>query len=120
MKNETLEQRLREKLPAPAPRPGFETRIQAMAREPSLRKKSGLLRLLALPALALIVAALILLPRDEPAPQAVVEVPDTPPAPVVRLEEPVSREYQGLKNDAQWTLSLFRNTLPSIPLAPPK
>jgi len=117
MNQDPLEKRLREKLPAIPPRPGFETRLQAMAREPSLSKKSGLLRHLALPALALVVITFIFATREKP--QATSPVVKQSPANTTPagLEEPVSREYRGLKNDAQWTMSLFRNTLPSMPVS---
>jgi hypothetical protein len=119
MNQDRLEQRLREKLPATSPRPGFETRIQALAREPFESKRKPLFALLALPAVALAAVILVLIPRDEPAPTpAVVEVkiPEPELSPIAVIREPVTREYEGLKKDAEWTLGLFRNALPSIPV----
>ncbi|MGB0143316.1 MAG: hypothetical protein ACPGJR_07465 [Akkermansiaceae bacterium] len=119
MTQDYLEQRLREKLPAISPRPGFETRIQALAREPHEPKRKSLFTKLALPAVALVVLVLVLAPREDPAPAPTVVEQTTPepePSPIAALKEPVTREYEGLKKDAQWTLGLFRSALPSVPV----
>jgi hypothetical protein len=117
MTPEQLEQRLREKLPAATPRPGFETRLQALAREPyESKRKPGLARLV-LPAMALVALSLILLPKDPTSsgPTVVAPPPEPAPSPIAALKEPVTREYEGLKKDAEWTLALFRSALPSVP-----
>lgn len=126
MTPDQLEQRLREKLPTATPRPGFETRLQALAREP--RQPAGkrwlshlVLPALVLPALALLVVISAIAPKKDH-PTAAPDIATTPqsPAPVVKIEEPVTREYEGLKNDARWTMSLVRSTFPSIPAKPVK
>lgn len=120
MTQDYLEQRLREKLPAISPRPGFETRIQALAREPHEPKRNSLFSRLALPTVALVALVLVLAPKEDPAPASTVVEKTTPePEPstaIAALKEPVTREYEGLKKDAQWTLGLFRSALPSVPV----
>lgn len=119
MTPDQLDQRLREKLPAVSPRPGFETRLQALAREPDQPKKASLRARLALPALALVILALIFVPTPNKQPASAPSLVDSNPNPAPRpkIEGPVSREYEGLKNDARWTLSLVRSTVPSIPVS---
>lgn len=117
MTKDSLENRLREKVASVPPRPGFETRIQAMARESHAPRKRPLLVRLALPALALFVLAVLFSPKKKPTMNPnVAASPSTTKSPD-KFQEPVAREYQGLKNDAQWTMSLFRNSLPSIPIS---
>ncbi len=121
MTTHLLEQRLREKIATGTPRPGFETRIQAMAREPHVPEKKSLMRRLAVPALAVVAIGAVLNPGDKTKPAPVV----TTPAPVIEpveepamaaIEEPVQKEIEGLKNDAKWTMSLFQKALPSLPV----
>ncbi len=119
MKTNSLEQRLREKIPTETPRPGFETRIQAMAREPHVPEKKPLLRRLAVPALALIAIAAVFSPKGKTPKQNVVVTPTpveelTEDSALTKIEQPVQREIQGLKNDAKWTMGLFQKALPSI------
>lgn len=117
-----LEERLREKIATETPRPGFETRIQAMAREPYVPEKRSLFRRLAVPALALLAIGIVISPKDQKtSDQPVVTQPDPVEAPIeettmTKIEEPVQKEIKGLKNDAQWTMSLFKKALPSIPI----
>lgn len=118
MTPEQLEQRLREKLPTATPRPGFETRVQALAREPHEPKGMPLLAKLVLPAAALVAVIVVLVPKEKPVPTptTVVETtPDPEPSAIAALSEPMTREYEGLKKDAEWTMSLFRSALPSVP-----
>lgn len=120
MTQDQLEQRLREKLPAVTPRPGFEPRIQALAREPYEPKRSSLLVRFALPAVALVALLLVFAPKDKPtqAPKVVeVSAPDTGSTALAVLKAPVTREYEGIKKDAQWTMSLFSSAIPSIPVS---
>ncbi len=119
MTTDALEQHLRVKIATGTPRPGFETRIQAMAREPYLPEKKNLIRRFAVPALAVIVIGVVLGPKDKPAKTAVVVSPEpviesTEKTALAKIEKPVQREIQGLKNDAKWTMGLFQKALPSI------
>lgn len=121
MTTQLLEQRLREKIPTETPRPGFETRIQAMAREPYVPEKKSLARRLAVPALAVIAIGAVLNPGGKSKPAPVAATPDPVVEPVeepamTAIEEPVQREIQGLKNDAKWTMGLFQKALPSLPV----
>ena len=119
MTQDSLEQRLQEKLPANLPSPGFETRIQALAREPYEIKRKPFLAKLALPAVALVALVLVFAPKDDPTPAPVIfdqSTPNPKTPPIVALEEPLTREYEGLKKDAEWTLGLFRSALPTIPV----
>lgn len=121
MTTQLLEQRLREKFATETPRPGFETRIQAMAREPYVPEKKSLMRRVAVPALAVVAIGAVLNPKDKSPQQPIAATP----APVIEpieepamaaIEEPVQREIQGLKNDAKWTMGLFQKALPSLPV----
>jgi len=119
MNTNSFENRLRVKITTTIPRPGFETRIQAMAREPHIPEKKSLTRRLAVPALAVLAIAIIVSPKDQPAEPAVADQtePIEPPveeSTMTKIEEPVQKEIEGLKNDAKWTLSLFKKALPSI------
>ena len=75
MNTYSLEPRLREKITTEIPRPGFETRIQAMAREPFIPDEKGLTRRFALPALAVLAIGVVLSPKDEPTQQPLVVTP---------------------------------------------
>lgn len=119
MTTDPLELRLREKFTTETPRPGFETRIQAMAREPYVPEKKSLTRRFALPALAILAIGAVLNSKKEPTQQPLVVTPPpiTEPAEetsLSKIEEPMQREIQGLKNDAAWTMGLFQKALPSI------
>ena len=121
MTTETLESRLREKIVTETPRPGFETRIQAMAREPFTPEKKGIIRRFAVPVMAVLAILAVISPKDQAAKSAVAEGdedPDTTTEEVADTQAPapVAREIQGLKNDAKWTMSLFQKALPSIPV----
>lgn len=116
-----LENRLREKVPTASPRPGFETRIQAMAREPYVPEKKSLARRIALPALAILAIGIVISPKNKPTESPTVTQPVPVEAPakettMARIEEPVQKEIEGLKKDAKWTMSLFKKALPSISL----
>ena len=117
----SLEDRLRVKITTASPRPGFETRIQAMAREPYVPEKKSLTRRIAMPALAILAIGVALSPKDKPKNKPIVVTPDpivepTGETALTKIEEPVQREIQGLKNDAKWTMGLFKKALPSIPV----
>ncbi len=120
MNIQALENRLREKIVTETPRPGFETRIQAMAREPFTPEKKGFIRRFTVPAMAVFAIFIVIAPKDKPAGPAISKTP----APVEATEgsvtgateqAPVQREIQGLKNDAARTMSLFQKALPSLP-----
>jgi hypothetical protein len=122
MNIQALENRLREKIVTETPRPGFETRIQAMAREPFSPEKKGFIRRFAVPAMAVLAIVVVISPKDKPDGQPVAKAP----APVRNTDEqvagiteeaPVQREIRGLKNDAKRTVSLFQKALPSIPVS---
>lgn len=116
MTPQELEQRLREKVPSPHPRPGFECRLQALASQPEKTTPRSRLPLFALPVVPIIALAVVLLPEDPPAPAPVViTTPPAPaPSPIAILREPVTREVVGLKKDAEWALSHFQSALPSV------
>lgn len=121
MNTEMLENRLREKIVTEAPRPGFETRIQAMAREPYTPEKKGLIRRFAVPVMAVLAILIVIAPKNRTPKPAVTEGPEQQDKPIEKVAEvqtpaPVEREIQGLKNDAKWTMSLFQKALPSLPV----
>ena len=120
MNIKALENRLREKIVTETPRPGFETRIQAMAREPFATERTEFFRRFAVPAMALFTIFIVISPKENPDGQPVTKAPD----PVKNTDEQaawiaeealVQREIRGLKNDAKRTVSLFQNALPSLP-----
>ena len=130
MKKDQLESFLRAPVEAAIPRPGFETRIQALSREPfKARKKSR--SWIAIPAFAAITLGLVLSrPNDKPAP-AVVVAPAivVAPAPVVEeKDEPLGfiedtalyREIVAVKSDAEKTMSFLSRSLPSLSLTKKK
>ncbi|MFT6863052.1 MAG: hypothetical protein ACJAVK_001613 [Akkermansiaceae bacterium] len=121
MNTNSFENRLRVQIKTAIPRPGFETRIQAMAREPYAPEKKSLVRRFVVPALAVLAIAIVVSPKDKPAEPAIVAKPEPLKRPIeetvmTKIEEPVQKEIEGLKNDAKWTLSLFKKALPSIPV----
>ena len=121
MNTDTLENRLRVKITTETPRPGFETRIQAMAREPYVPEKKSLTRRIAMPALAILAIGIVISPKEKPAEPPVADKADPIEPPVeesamTKIEEPVKREIEGLRNDAKWTMSLLKKALPSIPV----
>jgi hypothetical protein len=121
MTTQTLETRLREKIVTETPRPGFETRIQAMAREPFAPEKKGFIRRFAVPAMAVLAIFVVIAPGDKPSGQAVTVAPIAVEPTNVAITEsineaPVQREIRGLKNDARRTMSLFQKALPSFPI----
>jgi hypothetical protein len=117
MKTESLENLLREKIATEKPRPGFETRIQAMAREPRvMEKRRGYLWLTGLGIAALAVMALM--PREEK-PSSTLAGPLSPPELKValtetRLETPVQKEIEGMKSDARRAFDFLSSTVPSL------
>lgn len=126
MNRDSLESLLREKIAVGKPRPGFETRIQAMAREPFTEEESHLARWIGGISLAA-VAIVLALPRSPqtPAPTgttpALVELPTSPAAeqPAISLtkgsvEEPVIREIEGIKSDAKRAFDFLSNAVPSL------
>ena len=122
MTQDTLEKRLREKVPVATPHPGLETRIQARARTTSAAEQKPHVRHLVFPALAVLTFSAIIfiptfLPRNEPTHQSPVTSQPASLPPSSQFQEPVRREYEGLKKDAQWTMSLVRDTVPSLPVS---
>ena len=124
MKKDQLESLLRAPVEAAIPRPGFETRIQALSREPFKAKKKSR-SWIAIPAFAAITLGLVLSrPNDKPAPAVVVA-----PAPVVEeKDEPLGfiedtalyREIVAVKSDAEKTMSFLSRSLPSLSLTKKK
>lgn len=124
MKKDQLESFLRAPVEAAIPRPGFETRIQALSREPFEAKKRGR-SWIAIPAFAAITLGLFLSrPNDKPAPAVVVA-----PAPVVEEKDEslsfiedssVYREIEAVKSDAEKTISFLSRSLPSLSLTKKK
>lgn len=116
MTPQELEQRLREKVPPTHPGPGFESRLQALTHQPEKTAPRSRLPLFALPVVPLVALALLLLPKNPPAPAPVVNdaPPAPPPSPIAVLREPVAREVAGLKKDAERALSHFQSALPSV------
>ena len=122
MNTEQLESLLRAKVETEPPRPGFETRIQALSREPFEKKKKSRARY-ALPTMAAVALGLILSkPKDNPAP-AVVDIPDPVPIEVETEESlsfiddtPVHREVEAVKSDAEKAMNFLSRSLPSISL----
>ncbi|MDA7865826.1 hypothetical protein OAE72_01835 [Akkermansiaceae bacterium] len=122
MTTQTLETRLREKIVTETPRPGFETRIQAMAREPFAPEKKGFIRRFAVPAMAVLAIFVVIAPGGKPSGEAVSVAPIAVEPTNVAITEsineaPVQREIRGLKNDARRTMSLFQKALPSFPIS---
>ena len=120
MNPQALEKLLREKVATEKPRPGFETRIQAMAREPRMPKKSPLPRWIALGGLSA-VALTILTPRDKAAPRIVETRPQPGPPVEVKIVEtetaltaPVHKEIEGMKNDARRAWDFLSGAVPSM------
>ncbi len=121
MTTKSLENRLREKILTAPPRPGFEMRVQAMARERLAPEKKLFIHRYAIPAMAIIAIFIIIAPKENPTPQTLAKTPEAiKPSKNTILETAgetgVQREIQGLKNDAQRAISLFRKALPSIPV----
>ena len=122
MNTEQLESLLRAKVETEPPRPGFETRIQALSREPFEKKKKSRARY-ALPTMAAVALGLILSkPKDNLAP-AVVDIPDPVPVEVETEESlsfiddtPVHREVEAVKSDAEKAMNFLSRSLPSISL----
>ena len=128
MNTEQLETLLRAKVETEPPRPGFETRIQALSREPYETKQKRSRRWLAVPTLAAVTFVLVLSkPKDDPGP-AVVEAQDPVPVVEAQPEEsltfiedtPVHREIEAVKSDAERTMSFLSRSLPSLSLTKQK
>lgn len=124
MNPNSLEKILREKIATEKPRPGFETRIQAMAREPYTADENHRFRWIAGVSVAA-VALLVTFPRTPHSPQPelpgkLVEItpsPTTESALVVAsdsVKEPVSREIEGIKSDARRAFDFLSNAVPSM------
>ena len=124
MKKDQLEPLLRAPVETAIPRPGFETRIQALSREPYEAKKKSR-SWIAIPTFAAITLGLVLSkPNDEPTP-SVVETSD----PVVEEKDEslsfiedtaVHREIEAVKSDAEKTMSFLERSLPSLSLTKKK
>jgi hypothetical protein len=124
MKKDQLESLLRAPVEAAIPRPGFETRIQALSREPFEAKKKNR-SWIAIPAFAAITLGLVLSrSNDKPAPAVVV----APPPVVEEKDESLSfiedtavyREIEAVKSDAEKTMSFLSRSLPSLSLTKKK
>ncbi len=123
MKKDQLESLLRAPVEAAIPRPGFETRIQALSREPFKAKKKSR-SWIAIPAFAAITLGLVLSrSNDKPAPAVVA------PAPVVEEKDEslgfientaIYREIAAVKPDAEKTMSSLSRSLPSLSLTKKK
>ena len=129
MKKDQLESLLRAPVEAAIPRPGFETRIQALSREPFKAKKKSR-SWIAIPAFAAITLGLVLSrPNDKPAPAVVAPAIVVAPAPVVEeKDEPLGfiedtalyREIVAVKSAAEKTMSFLSRSLPSLSLTKKK
>lgn len=118
MKTESLENLLREKIATEKPRPGFETRIQAMAREPRvMEKRRGYLWLAGLGMTA--VAMVALFPKEQKSSPSTM-AHTAPPAELktalteTRRETMVQKEIEGMKSDARRAFDFLSNTVPSL------
>jgi len=120
MNKEQLETLLRSPVEAALPRPGFETRIQALSREPFEAKRKRR-TWIAIPTFAALTLGLVLsTPDDKPA-SIVVE---TPTPDVEQTDESLSfiedtavhREIEAVKSDAEKTMSFLERSLPSLSL----
>jgi hypothetical protein len=121
MNNEILEQRLRQPLKKATPRPGFESRLQAMARHELKPTRSDRVRSrlwLALPAFALLfLLAIITAPKqDQTPPVARAPAPIKEEQPAFTLIEPTALkdEARGIENDARRTADFLFKAMPSI------
>lgn len=120
MKDQELNARLHRRVPVTPPRPGFEARLRATARESlesSETRRPSLLPVWSALALVLVLFLTLLWqfrPREEKAP--VTRLPKFKPVSTARFREPVRNEYDALRNEARFSLSLVRGTLPSLPL----
>jgi len=119
MNPESLENLLREKIVTEKPRPGFETRIQAMAREPRIMAKRRSDRWMAGLALAAVVLV-VSLPKQPKSPLPAT-VDATPPqmeikvaATKIKEETPVHKEIEGMKSDARRAFDFLSDTIPSL------
>lgn len=124
MNKDQLEPLLRAQVETAVPRPGFETRIQALSREPFEEKKKRR-TWVAIPAMAAIALGLIISrPEDKPAP-AVADVvepiaPETEDSLSFIEDTPVHREIEAVKSDAEKTMSFLERSLPSLSLTKKK
>jgi hypothetical protein len=124
MNKDQLETLLRAQVETAPPRPGFETRIQALSREPFEAKKKPR-SWIAIPALAAITLGLILSkPTDAPSPRVVQVVEPVSPEKEDSLsfieDSPVHRELEAVKSDAEKTMSFLSRSLPSLSLTKKK
>lgn len=124
MKDQELNARLRRRVPVTPPRPGFEARLRATARESlesSETRRPSLFPVWSALALALVLFLTLLWqvrPREEKAP--VTRLPKFKPVSTARFREPVRNEYDALRNEARFSLSLVRSAIPSLPLPLPR
>ena len=121
MTTKSLENRLREKIVTDPPRPGFETRVQAMARERFAPERKLFIHRYAIPVMAIIAIFVIIAPKEKPSTPTLAKTPEAiKPSTDTILETTeetgVQREIRGLKNDAHRAISLFKKALPSIPV----
>lgn len=132
MNTESLERLLREKVPTDQPRPGFETRLQALAREPALARKRSYRGLLGLGLgfAALTLTVLTLSDSNRKPSPSIAEIPPprtSAPLPsdgnglalfgqAPRAESPVSKEIADLKKDARSAFTFLSDSVPSMPV----
>jgi hypothetical protein len=121
MNNEILEQRLRQPLEKATPRPGFETRLQAMAHHELKPTRSDRVRSrlwLTLPTFALLfLLAIIAAPeKDQIPPVAKAPAPIVEVQPAFTLIKPsaLKDEARGIENDARRTADFLFKAMPSI------
>lgn len=132
MNTESLERLLREKVPTEEPRPGFETRLQALAREPILARKRAYRGVLGF-GVSLVASILTVMTLSDsnrqPAPPVVnVPAPQTIASLLsggtglalfghaTRPESPVRREIADLKKDARSVFDFLSESVPSMPV----
>ncbi|MDB4296179.1 hypothetical protein N9940_01135 [bacterium] len=126
MNREILEQRLRQPLEKAQPRPGFETRLQAMVHhelKPTRQLKRSRLWL-AVPAF---VALFLLLLIADPEKRTTAPVAQVPPEPVeekvtlvVSENSALHQEARGFEKDAKRTADFLFKAMPSISISKQK
>ena len=119
MNTETLEKLLREKIAVETPRPGFETRIQAMARETRSMENRRSYRWIAGLGIAAVALVASLPKEPKPAPPAMVEATPPPAQSTLAITETksastVQKEIEGIKSDARRAFDVLSNTMPSL------
>ncbi|MEJ6582194.1 MAG: hypothetical protein QNL68_20620 [Akkermansiaceae bacterium] len=119
MNTDSLERLLREKIATEKPRPGFETRIQAMARESRSMEEHRSYRWLVGFGIAAVALVASLPKESKPVLPETVET--TPPLEAtqvalteIKTETSVQKEIEGMKSDARRALYFLSNTVPSL------